>query len=55
VSETLEAKVHALKAHKSQVGDGEHLMERMSERARELGKDRGIEMAEAFKVVKMRR
>jgi len=55
VSQTLDAKIHALKAHASQVGEGETLAERMTERARELGKDRGVEMAEAFKVVKMRR
>jgi LmbE family N-acetylglucosaminyl deacetylase len=55
VSATLDAKVHALKAHASQVGTGETLAERMANRARELGEGRGIEMAEAFKVVKMRR
>jgi LmbE family N-acetylglucosaminyl deacetylase len=55
ISETLDAKVHALKAHASQVGEGETLAERMANRARELGQDRGVPMAEAFKVVKMRR
>lgn len=55
ISETLDAKVHALKAHASQVGAGDTLAERMMTRARELGEGRGIEMAEAFKVVKMRR
>lgn len=55
ITETLAAKVHALKAHASQVGTGETLEERMRERARELGAQRGLELAEAFKVVKMRR
>lgn len=55
ISGTFHKKIHALKAHASQVGTGETLEQRMRERAEELGKDHGLELAEAFKVVKMRR
>lgn len=55
VSQTLHRKVHALKAHESQVGTAETLEERMRDRAREVGKAGGLEMAEAFKVIRMRR
>jgi LmbE family N-acetylglucosaminyl deacetylase len=55
ISDTFETKIHALKAHESQVGTGETLEKRMRERAREVGQAEGLEMAEAFKVVKMRR
>lgn len=55
ISETVDRKVDALKAHQSQVGDGEHLLARISERSAEVGRERGIAHAEAFKVVKMRR
>ena len=55
ISDTFERKIDALKAHKSQVGTAETLEQRMRDRAAELGKERGIPMAEAFKVVKMRR
>lgn len=55
ISATFDKKIHALKAHASQVGTGETLEERMRERAIEVGREHGIAMAEAFKVVKMRR
>lgn len=55
ISQTLHRKVHALKAHESQVGTAETLEERMRDRAREVGKAGGLEMAEAFKVIRMRR
>lgn len=55
ISSTLHKKVHALKAHESQVGTAETLEERMRERAIERGKDHGVAMAEAFKTIKMRR
>lgn len=51
----IDTKIHALKAHKSQVGDGEHLEERLKQRAADLGEAAGMKYAEAFKVVKMRR
>jgi LmbE family N-acetylglucosaminyl deacetylase len=55
ISDTIDAKVHALRAHVSQIGTGETLDQRMRDRATEVGKGGGVPMAEAFKVVKMRR
>lgn len=55
ISETFDAKIHALRAHASQVGTGETLEQRMRDRAEDVGREAGIPMAEAFKVVKMRR
>jgi LmbE family N-acetylglucosaminyl deacetylase len=55
ISETFDTKIHALKAHQSQVGTAETLEQRMRDRAEELGRQHGLPMAEAFKVVKMRR
>ena len=55
ITETVDTKIHALKAHKSQVGDAEQLEERIKERTAEVGKAAGMEYAEAFKVIKMRR
>lgn len=55
ISTTLHRKVHALKAHESQVGTAETLEERMHDRARDVGQAGGLEMAEAYKVIKMRR
>ena len=55
ITDTVDAKIHALKAHRSQVGDGEHLEERIKERTAERGAEAGMEYAEAFKVIKMRR
>lgn len=54
-TETIDTKIYALKAHRSQVGEGENLDERMRQRAAELGEASGMEYAEAFKVIKMRR
>lgn len=50
ISETLQTKVDALKAHKSQLGDWDP-RERMEEWARDEGKERGIPFAEAFRVM----
>ncbi|MEZ4523419.1 MAG: PIG-L deacetylase family protein [Thermomicrobiales bacterium] len=55
ISSTIDKKIDALKAHKSQVGTAETLGERIRDRARERGKDQGIEMAESFKVIRLRR
>ena len=55
ISDTFNTKVHALRAHASQVGTAETLEQRMRERAEEVGQQHGLPMAEAFKVVKMRR
>lgn len=55
ISSTIDRKVWSLKAHVSQVGEGETLDDRMRQRAEERGKDHGVPMAEAFKTIKMRR
>ncbi len=55
ITDTFEDKIHALKAHKSQVGEAEQLGDRLRERAAELAKDQPFELAEAFKTVQMRR
>lgn len=55
ISETFDPKIDALRAHASQVGTGETLEQRMRDRAEEVGRAGGLAMAEAFKVVKMRR
>lgn len=55
ISETFEDKINALRAHASQVGEAKGLEERMRERAAELGAPQNIPLAEAFKVIKMRR
>lgn len=55
ITDTFDAKIDALKAHKSQVGEAEDLAERLRERAAELAQDQPFELAEAFKSIKMRR
>jgi len=55
ITESFEAKIDALKAHVSQVGEGETLAERMGDRAREIAENQPFEMAEAFKVIQLRR
>lgn len=55
ITDHFDAKIDALKAHKSQVGDGDQLAERMRERHEELAKDHSFELGEAFKTVAMRR
>jgi LmbE family N-acetylglucosaminyl deacetylase len=55
ITETIEAKIDALRAHASQIGDGEEVFPRVRDRARELAKGHAFEFGEAFKVVQMRR
>ena len=55
ITDAFEDKIHALQAHVSQVGDSEGLVERLRERGAEVAKDQPFELAEAFKVVQMRR
>ncbi len=50
ISDTITAKVEALKQHKSQLADWDP-MQMMSEWAKEDGKAHGVEMAEAFRVM----
>ena len=54
ITDTFEDKIHALKAHKTQVGDGEGMADRLRGFSTELAKDQPFELAEAFKVTKMR-
>lgn len=55
ITDTFATKMHALRAHVSQVGDGVAMEERMRDRARELAEGKDFELGEAFKVVQMRR
>lgn len=55
ITETFDAKIDALCAHESQIGDAEGLADRLRERAEEVAKDQEYALAEAFKVVQMRR
>ncbi len=55
ITDTFDTKIDALKAHRSQVGNGDSLEDRLRERAQEVASSQPFELAEAFKVVKMRR
>jgi len=55
ITDTFDNKIHALKAHVSQVGSGDTLDQRLRERSRELAKDQPFELAEAYKSVRMNR
>ncbi len=55
ISETLDVKLAALAAHRSQISAPEELAARVRERAAEVGAERGIPYAEAFKVIALRR
>lgn len=55
ITETMETKIESLRAHVSQVGDGSSAFPRTRDRAKEVAQGSGYEMAEAFKVVQMRR
>jgi LmbE family N-acetylglucosaminyl deacetylase len=50
-SSTIELKVQALREHRSQVGKGKDLDQRMREWGAEEGKARGLACAEAFRVM----
>ena len=49
IGETIEAKIEALRAHKSQVGEFEDLSVWVRERFGQLGKEKGVAYAEAFR------
>ena len=49
ISETIENKIEALRAHKSQVGEFEDLSAWVRERFGQLGKEKGFTYAEAFR------
>ncbi len=55
ITNTFDRKMHALRAHQTQVGKAEELEERMRDRAKELAEGLDFELGEAFKVVQMRR
>lgn len=55
ITGTFARKMHALRAHQTQVGKAEELEERMRDRARELAEGHPFELGEAFKVIQMRR
>jgi LmbE family N-acetylglucosaminyl deacetylase len=55
ITETVDDKIHALRAHVSQIGDGKWLDERIKDRTANVGASHGYDFAEAFKVIKMRR
>ena len=55
VTATFERKIEALKAHETQVGKSGDWVERVAERMREVARDKPFELAEAFKVVQLRR
>lgn len=54
ITDSFDAKVNALLAHRSQVGEGDKLAERLRERSAELAKDQPFDLAEAFKSIQMR-
>ncbi len=55
ITDTFECKIAALKEHVSQVGKSTDLAARVRERAAEVGAQGSVELAEAYKVVKLRR
>jgi LmbE family N-acetylglucosaminyl deacetylase len=55
ITETFDRKIDALRAHVTQVGTADELESRMRDRAKELAEGHPFELAEAFKVVQMRR
>ena len=56
ISETIDLKIAALKCHKSQVADTEdwNVADSLRNHAENLGRDKGIPYAEAFKVMNLR-
>jgi LmbE family N-acetylglucosaminyl deacetylase len=55
VSDTLDCKVEALKCHRSQFSDPERVMQFAKERLRNTGAEHGVEYAETFRKVSLRR
>jgi LmbE family N-acetylglucosaminyl deacetylase len=54
ISDVIEDKIEALRHHKSQVGDGVELAERIKQRAAMIGEPFGVKYAEAFRRIVMR-
>lgn len=55
ITETIEAKTHALRCHKSQMADFENLEAWVRERYSEVGRERGMTYAEAFRYLEIPR
>jgi LmbE family N-acetylglucosaminyl deacetylase len=55
ITETFDNKIASLKEHASQVGDGIEMAKRVRERNAEIANGQDFELAEAYKVVQMRR
>ena len=55
ITDTFDTKIASLKQHSSQVGDGIEMEHRVRERNAEIAAGQEFELAEAYKVVQMRR
>lgn len=55
ITDTFDDKIHALKAHDSQVGARPDLADLLRTRSAEIAKDQPFELAEAFKSIRMNR
>lgn len=55
ITDTFDDKIAALKAHDSQVGMRDDLVDRLRERSAEIAKDQPFELAEAYKSIRMSR
>jgi LmbE family N-acetylglucosaminyl deacetylase len=55
ITETFDRKMHALRAHQTQIGNSDDLEQRMRDRAHEIAEGLEFELGEAFKVIQMRR
>lgn len=55
ITDSFDDKINSLLAHKSQVGDGEGMADRLRERAVEVAADQPFELAESYRATQMRR
>ena len=55
ITDSFDDKINSLLAHKSQVGDGEGMADRLRERAAEVAADQPFELAESYRATQMRR
>lgn len=55
VTDTVECKIAALKCHRSQFSDPERVMEFAKERLRRAGEEHGVQFAETFRKISLRR
>ena len=54
ITDTFDDKINALRAHQTQVGEAKELPERLRGFSTDIARDQPFELAEAFKVIKMR-